>query len=261
MGAPVVVEEHIYASWPPLARHWRLLRLATYPMASSVVGLTPSALATLGPARGRRGRVVPNPVMPAPPGSTDPVDPPLVVAIGRLVPQKGFDMLLDAFATVAARDPSVCLAIVGEGPDRAALERQRDELGLTERVTLPGTTGDPHGLLRRASAFVMSSRREGFPTVLGEAMACGVPVISFDCPSGPRELIRDGVDGLLIPPGDVDGLAAGLERLLRDRDLADRLASRAPEVVDRFSLAAVLDLWDEIFREVTGAPLAPASGA
>jgi len=252
LGVPVVVEEHTYSTWSSLPWPWRLLRLATYPMASNVVALTPSALATLGLARGRRGRVIPNPVMPAPIGSVDPADPPVIVAMGRLVPQKGFDMLLDAFAKVAGRHDRWNLEIWGEGPDREALERRRDALGLAGRVTFPGRTQAPYDVLRRGSFFVMSSRREGFPTVLGEAMACGVPAVSFDCPSGPRELIRDGIDGLLIPPDDVDALAAGMERLVGDRDLASRLASRAPEVVERFSLAAVLELWDDIFLEVVG---------
>ena len=123
-------------------------------------------------------------------------------------------------------------------------------------MSFPGTTQAPYELLRSASLFVMSSRREGFPTVLGEAMAAGVPVVSFDCPSGPRELIRDGLDGLLIPPGDVEGLAVGMERLLTDRDLAARFAARAPEVVERVSLGAVLELWDTIFREVGDGSLA-----
>lgn len=137
LRVPVVVEEHIYSSWPPLPRQWRLLRLVTYPMASSVVALTSSALATLGLARGLRGRVVPNPVMPPPAGPVAPVDPPVVLAMGRLVPQKGFDLLLDAFAKVACRHDRWNLEIWGEGPDREALERRRDALGLAGRVTFP----------------------------------------------------------------------------------------------------------------------------
>ncbi len=254
LRVPVVVQEHIYSSWPPLRRSWRLLRLLSYPLASSVVGLTPSALATLGPARGRRGRVVPNPVLPAPPGEAVPAAPPVIVAMGRLVPQKGFDMLLDAFARVAGRHDRWSLEVWGDGPDREELERQRDSLGLSDRVTFAGRTQAPYDVMRRAVFLVMSSRREGFPTVLGEAMACGVPVVSFDCPSGPREMIRHGVDGLLIPPEDVAALAAGMERLMTDRDLAARLASRAPEVIERFSLLSVLARWDEILTEVGAMP-------
>jgi GalNAc-alpha-(1->4)-GalNAc-alpha-(1->3)-diNAcBac-PP-undecaprenol alpha-1,4-N-acetyl-D-galactosaminyltransferase len=254
LRVPVVVEEHIYSSWPPLPLRWRLLRFATYPLASSVVALTPSALSTLGLAQGRRGRVIPNPVLPAPPGDVLPADPPVMVAMGRLVPQKGFDMLLDAFAVVARTNPDWNLEVWGEGPDRVALERRRDSLGLTDRVTFPGTTQAPYDVLRRAGFFVLSSRREGFPTVLGEAMASGIPAVSFDCPSGPRELIRDGVDGLLVPSEDVAALAAGMDRLIADPDLRARLASRAPDVVERFSLDAVLERWDDIFVEVGALP-------
>jgi glycosyltransferase involved in cell wall biosynthesis len=194
--------------------------------------------------------------MPAPPGAAEPAVPPVIVAMGRLVPQKGFDMLLDAFAPVARRHPDWNLEIWGEGPQRAALERRRAALGLEQRVRLPGTTAEPHDTLRRAGIFVLSSRREGFPMVLGEAMASGVPCVSFDCPSGPRELIRDGIDGLLVPPSNVAALSAALERLIVDRDLAQRLASKAPEVVDRFSLDAILRQWSAIFTEV-GAPPPP----
>jgi len=256
LRVPVVVEEHIFAEWPPLARRWRLVRLLTYPFASSVVALTPSALAALGLARGRHGRVVPNPVLPAPPDPVAVAEPPVIVAMGRLVAQKGFDMLIEAFAPVARRHPDWNLEIWGEGPDRSKLEGRRDELGLAERIRLPGTTPEPHAVLGRAGIFVMSSRREGFPMVLGEAMASGVPCVSFDCPSGPRELIRDGVDGLLVPPNDVVALSSTLERLISDRDLAARLASRAPEVVERFSLEAILAQWSAIFAEVGALPAA-----
>jgi len=258
---PVVVEEHIYSAWPPLRLPWRLLRLMTYPMAASVIALTPPALAALGLARGRHGRVIPNPVMPPPPSRAVPSDPPVIVAIGRLVPQKGFDILLPAFARVAAVHSDWCLEIWGEGPERGALERLRDSLGLSSRVMLPGRTREPYKVLRRASLFVMSSRREGFPTVLGEAMSCGLPVVSVDCPSGPREMIRDGIDGLLVPPENVGALAAGMERLISDQRLARDLASRAPEVVDRFALSKVLERWDAVFAEVSGGRVGPVGPA
>jgi len=254
LGVPVVVEEHIFSSWPPLSTRWRLMRLLAYPLASSVVALTPSALATLGAARGRRGRVVPNPVLAPPPSTVAPDDPPVIIAMGRLVPQKGFDMLLDAFAPVAARHPGWSLEIWGEGPDLAQLESRRDALGLGGRVRFPGVTPHADEVLRRASIFVLSSRREGFPMVLGEAMANGVPSVSFDCPSGPRELITDGVDGLLVPANDVNALSTALERLVVDRDLAARLGQRATRVIERYSLAAILEQWSAIFAEVGAIP-------
>lgn len=257
LHTPVVVEEHTDPSVHSLRSPWRLLRRLAYPLASSVVALSPPALAALGPSRGRHGRVIPNPVVPPPPGMVSPSDPPVIVAIGRLVAEKGFDLLLDAFARVATLHGDWRLEIWGEGPERAALERLRDSLGLSLRVALPGRTREPYHVLRRASLFVMSSRREGFPTVLGEAMSCGLPVVSVDCPSGPRQLIRDGIDGLLVPPEDVRALADAMERVMLDRSLARDLASRAPGVVERFALPTILERWDAVFSEALGRTVGP----
>ena len=126
----------------------------------------------------------------------------MVVAMGRLSPEKGFDLLIDAFARLAAQHADWRLEIAGEGPERDALQRQIDAAGLQPQVQLVGWVSDPERFLSRSALFVMSSRYEGFPVALLEAMACGVPVISFDCDSGPREIIRPDVDGVLVPAGD-----------------------------------------------------------
>jgi GalNAc-alpha-(1->4)-GalNAc-alpha-(1->3)-diNAcBac-PP-undecaprenol alpha-1,4-N-acetyl-D-galactosaminyltransferase len=261
LRTPVVVEEHTDPSVHTLRSPWRFLRRMTYPLAASVIALSPPALAALGPSRGRNGRVIPNPVMPPPPGMVSPSDPPAIVAIGRLAPEKGFDLLLAAFARVATLHGDWRLEIWGEGPERAALERLRDSLGLSDRVVLPGRTREPYHVLRRASLFVLSSRREGFPTVLGEAMSCGLPVVSVDCPSGPRQLIRDGIDGLLVPPEDVRALADAMERIMLDRSFARDLSSRAPMVVERFALPTVLERWDGVFSEALGRTVGPTRPA
>ena len=184
--------------------------------------------------------------------------------MGRLVPQKGFDRLIPAFATVSSSRPGWRLTIWGEGPDRPALELLRDSVGIAHRVALPGMTDDPGTALASATLFVLSSRWEGFPTVLGEAMALGVPVVSVDCPSGPADIVRDGIDGILVAPDDAAALADGLARLMDDGAVRANLASRAPEVLERFGLAHVLALWEDVFREVgmsTGAGPGDAVGA
>lgn len=141
---------------------------------------------------------------------------PALLAVGRLTRQKGFDVLLPAFATLCAEAAGAHLTIVGTGPDQAALERQRDELGLRDRVTFRGFVQNPYPLMRAADLYVLSSRYEGFPNVALEALACGTPVVATSCP-GVAELILPGVNGWLAPVEDVDGLARALALATRER--------------------------------------------
>jgi glycosyltransferase involved in cell wall biosynthesis len=158
---------------------------------------------------------------------------PTVVAVGRLTSQKGFTYLLEAFARVA-KARAVRLLIVGDGRDRAALWRQAQILGIQDRVVLCGFQANPFAYVARSSVFVLSSLWEGFPFVLMEAMACGVPVVSTDCPSGPSELVTDGESGLLVPPADPAALARAVDRLLSDPALAGTLVESAFRRLDAY---------------------------
>jgi GalNAc-alpha-(1->4)-GalNAc-alpha-(1->3)-diNAcBac-PP-undecaprenol alpha-1,4-N-acetyl-D-galactosaminyltransferase len=144
------------------------------------------------------------------------------------------------------------LVILGEGPERPNLERLRDELKLGDRARLAGQVADTWPWLRQAGIFLMSSRSEGFPNALTEAMAAGLPVISTDCPSGPADIITPGVDGLLVPTEDPAALAEALARLIDSEDLRMRFAQAAPGVLERYSLDSVLAAWDRVFEESTG---------
>jgi glycosyltransferase involved in cell wall biosynthesis len=157
--------------------------------------------------------------------------------MGRMDNSKGFDLLLHAFAECARKHPDWTLRIIGEGPDRAQLRMLVHRLDLESLVRLDTIVADPASAFMSADLFVLSSRFEGFPNVLLEAMACGLPVISFDCPSGPGEIIRDGVDGILVPPND---------RLMGAENERKRLAACAIQVTERFSLSKVVGMWREV---------------
>jgi len=173
-----------------------------------------------------------------------------VIAVGRLTAQKGFRHLLDAFARLT-RQRSCQLLIVGEGRDRASLWRQARALGIHEWVHMVGFQANPFALMARSRVFVLSSLWEGFPFVLLEAMACGVPVVSTDCPSGPGELIVNGENGLLVPPADPVALADAMEALLVDQSRAARLAEAASIRLATFRPEALVRQCEEVLDSLT----------
>lgn len=251
LNIPVIVSER---STPPheiiKQTGWALLRLRLYPTATCLVTLTEEALSYFPEAVRGRGRVIPNLVLsPAAAGNGNEKrngNGKVLMAMGRLAPVKGFDLLLRAFALVAREHPSWSLEIWGEGLMRTELGSLAAELGITERVRLPGFTKHPHATLRRADLFAMSSRYEGFPNALCEAMACGLAAVSFDCPGGPRNIIRDGVDGVLVEAGSVTAMAASLNRLMGDEAERNRLGVRAREVVKRFDAEKIMAMWERL---------------
>lgn len=255
---PVIVSERIDPRQhkdPPI---WRLMRRIAYPFADAVVAQTQSVAAWLGQVvSARRVTVIPNPValqeVQSDPGSDAPISPRnYLVAMGRLTRQKGFDLLLPAFAG-SASCRSFDLVIVGEGQDRAALVRQADALGLATRVHFAGQVSDPRPLLRAASLFVLSSRYEGFPNALLEAMALGLPAVAFDCPSGVREIVRHDIDGVLVAPNDVAGMSRAIDAVLGDEAVHRKMGLAAREVSQRFALSSVLSAWEDVMRRVSSA--------
>ncbi|MGW8376788.1 glycosyltransferase [Streptomyces sp. ODS28] len=192
------------------------------------VGFMPNALAGLPPSPSPRTEKV-------------------VASVGRLSDQKGIDLLLETWALVAPHRPEWRLHLHGAGEDEEELRRQCTALGLDGSVEWKGRTDDVPGVLRESSVFVQSSRGEGFPLALMEAMASAVPCAAFDCAPGVRTIVRDGEDGLLAPPGDTAALADRLLRLTGDAGMRDAMGDRARQNVQRFSEAEVLREWERLF--------------
>lgn len=254
LNIPHIISERTDPALFHIGNEWNTLRGLFYPFADCLVVQTQSALAYFPDKVKNRARVIPNPVPVVNKnnisGKKDSKqDQNFIIAVGRLSQEKGFNLLLRAFSIIAPRHPLWSLIIWGEGPLRTELERLKEQLGLQGRVHFPGRTRQPFEKMMQADLFVLSSRYEGFPNALCEAMACGLPVISTNCPSGPGEIIRDGVDGVLVPSENVDALAIAMERLMADEAERKRLGSRAVEITARFGLEKVMRMWEAVLEQ------------
>lgn len=204
-------------------------------------------------------QVLYNPIVPGDVAAraAEPVTPPwpadgrpVILAVGRLSVDKGYDLLLRAMPHVLARREAR-LAFVGNGPEAERLQQLTSELGLTEHVHFLGFQPNPYAWLARSSVFVMSSLIETFPTVIVEAMAVRCPVVSFDCPEGPREIITPDVDGLLVPTEDPEALAAAICRVLADPELADRLRAAGAQRAQDFTFERTIGAYERLFASLS----------
>lgn len=251
-GVLTVAQEHFQLTAYP--RELRQAYRRYYPRLHALVVLTDDDRADYASLLAGTNTVVtriPNAVPPAfGAARADPASR-VVVAAGRLVEQKSFDRLIEAFGLAAHSRPDWHLRIYGSGPTEESLRRQIAELGLEGTVTLMGRTTDLGTEMARGSLFALSSRWEGFPMVILEAMSTGLPVVAFDCPTGPAQMITHGHDGLLVGDGDVPALAAALARLMEDEGQRRKLGAAARETARAYELPEVGRQWDALISRLT----------
>lgn len=231
----------------------KFLRNQIYRRAAQVVLVAEDGKSGFSSALQRTTTVIPNPIADPIPEDAPLILPPYtILGLGRLTPQKRFDLLLEAFAKIAEANPDWSVTIFGEGPQRAELEALIERLNLHHRAHLAGRTQAPYRALKQAEIFVLSSDFEGFPLALGEAMVSGCAVIATNCPSGPNEMIEHEVSGVLVPLGDRDALAFQMNRLIASNALRKELGTNARERAKLFSTERVSTLWLELIARVIG---------
>jgi len=249
-----VGSEHSYAPHFPLSPFKEWCRRRAYPRLDAVVCPTEEAARYLAQAYpGVRASRIPNWLtwpMPKSDGEGVPVirraGRKAFVACGRFDKLKGFSRLIAMFGSLRYRLPEWDLVIVGDGEDKALLEEQIARERLEDRVSLPGWIADMETVYRSADLFLFPSVSEGFALVLAEAMACGLPCVSYDCKVGPAEIIRDGIDGVLVPVGDESAFSLAMVRLAEDASGRQQMAAACPGILARLSEEAVQPLWAEV---------------
>lgn len=248
-GLRVIVSERSDPVQIPANRWWRMLRRVSYWMADAVVVQTKSAARHFNYLAAGKCHVIANPVE-APPQNVDEIEvsAPFIVAAGRLEPLKGFDVLIDAFAQVAPDFPQWSVVVLGEGHRREALQAQAQEHGLAARVILPGLVSNPGNYFQAADMFVLSSRLEGFPNALCEAMASGLASIASDCRNGPADIIANGENGVLVPVDDIIALAKEMARLMGNEAERQRLGTNAARLAETHSTPRIVELWNNLIE-------------
>jgi glycosyltransferase involved in cell wall biosynthesis len=248
--APIIVSERTDPRHHMISKSWRALRRLLYRRAKRVIVQTVSVQAWASRfVSAKKIEVIPNPVRNLPFAERNGKEQRTILGIGRLIADKGFDLLLHAFALSGLQHHGWRLTLLGEGSEREGLGAVAKQLGIGDVLNMPGIVRSPESYMAQSDIFVLTSRYEGFPNALLEAMAMGMAVVSVDCESGPREIIRNGIDGLLVGPQNAEEVARAIRQLADDRELRTNLGARATEVRQRFALSKIMEQWEAVINQ------------
>ncbi|MDC3279288.1 glycosyltransferase family 4 protein [Gammaproteobacteria bacterium] len=240
--------EHSWFGAPTF--YWKILRRLLYKKLDSVVVLTHAAKTD---ARGLNSRIL---VIP----NSSPFNSPQkanlhskkILAIGRFEYQKGFDRLIEAFSRIANKCPDWSLNLFGEGSNWVNLKKQIQALGLSDQITINRPTLDIAEEYRKASFLVLTSRHEGLPMVLIEALCFGLPAVAFDCPNGPRDIIKDGETGYLVREGDINAFSVRMMDLISNSETLERMSESSIRHAENFSTKHICKTWKDHFDDLVG---------
>jgi glycosyltransferase involved in cell wall biosynthesis len=247
----VIISERNYPKYSKEKRKaWFWLRKTLYPLADHLVVQTYSIKEYFRSYNGSV-QVIPNSVKVDPESLYNKPEVFLpacnkLVAMGSMTTQKGFDLLIEVFANLYRHHSDWNLIILGEGALKNELKSRARELHIENAVIFAGRVKNPFSIMSRCDLFVLSSRYEGFPNALLEAMACGLPVVSFDCPTGPRQLIHHEINGLLVPPEDKYELEKALHSLMEKKSLREKMSKQAAKVRKRYAPEEIMTEWEKL---------------
>lgn len=244
----VIAAEHVYYDY--YGRLLKKLRLFIYKKCCKIAVLTSKDKECYDRyLPSEHTIVIPNPVVLSEKFES-PLDSKVAVSVGRIQYQKGFDTLVDVFKRVHDKHPDWKVHVYGDGNLRTELEQQISDAGLNGIVNLMGRSNEIYKKLRDASFYIMSSRFEGFPMVLIEAQSQGLPIVSFDCPNGPSDIIENGVNGILVENQNKNALYDAICYMIEHPDERKAMGKRSLENVDQYSVVVICDVWKKLFEEI-----------
>lgn len=253
-NTPLIVSERSNPIEIKPKLYWRVLRIPAYLRANAVI-VQCSNFVNFNRLFSGKTSVIPNPVIEPRVKKKDVLndkDMIKIVSVGRLAKIKQFDLMIKGFAKINRQFPNTGLCIYGEGQERDKLENLIKQLSMQDSIFLPGRTNNVYDVLNNSDIYLMTSEQEGFPNALCEAMAVGLPVVAFECHEGLRDIVDNGKNGFLVPPGDIDDFVKHIETLIKDADLRYTLSENAKTVSEKFSVGTILDRWEETIHRIRG---------
>lgn len=251
LGIPLIFSERNDPVRYPTAKHLRVLRLWAYGQSSAVVFQTREAMSFFSKRIQKKGIIISNPLTQSLPVRFDGKRIPKIVTSCRLEPQKNLDMLIDSFAQIILNYPDYTLHIYGEGAERSRLETKIGEMGMSDKVFLPGYSNHIFDDILQAALFVLPSDYEGISNSMLEAVALGVPTIATDCPvGGARETITHGENGMLVPVGNQKEMVQAMITVLSDGGVSERLSKNGARLREKLDISCIAEQWLKLIERI-----------